>query len=84
MSSPLESVALFHLGPFPISKPVVTTWDIMVALMLGAFLLTRRLERIPTRHQAMPEAFQATSRCARQKAFTDEIIDLGTSSRGTE
>ena len=30
MTSPLSSVALFHLGPVPITAGVVTTWTIMV------------------------------------------------------
>ncbi len=43
MNSPLENPALFHLGPVPITSPVLVTWAIMLLLGLGSFLLTRRL-----------------------------------------
>ena len=43
MNSPLESVALFQLGPVPITQAMLTTWAIMAVLVVGAFLLTRRL-----------------------------------------
>ena len=55
MTSPLESLALFHIGPVPITQAIVTTWAIMLLLVLGAFLLTRRLELIPGRRQAALE-----------------------------
>ncbi|HUS96357.1 MAG TPA: F0F1 ATP synthase subunit A [Hyphomicrobiaceae bacterium] len=55
MNSPLESVVLFQLGPVSITQAVVTTWAIMLVLVLGALLLTRRLELRPTRRQAMLE-----------------------------
>jgi F-type H+-transporting ATPase subunit a len=42
--SPLASVPLFHVGPVPITEAVVATWGIMVALVAGAALLTRRLK----------------------------------------
>lgn len=60
MNSPLESVVLFQVGPVPISQAVVTTWAIMVVLALGAFLLTRRLDLVPTRRQAALELVVAT------------------------
>jgi F-type H+-transporting ATPase subunit a len=52
MTSPLASVALFHLGPVPITASVVATWGIMVALTLGGFLVTRRLSLVPSASQA--------------------------------
>jgi F-type H+-transporting ATPase subunit a len=60
MKSPLESLPLFHLGPVPITQAVVTTWAIMAVLVLGAFLLTRRLDLIPTRRQAALELMVGT------------------------
>ena len=54
-SSPLTSVVLFHLGPVAISKPVVTTWLIMIALALVCRLLTRRLQLQPSSGQAVLE-----------------------------
>ena len=52
MTSPLASVALFHLGPVPITAGVVTTWVIMLVLVLGAILVARRLTLIPSASQA--------------------------------
>lgn len=42
-ASPLASAVLFHLGPVPITSPVVTTWAIMAGLTVAAQLMTRRL-----------------------------------------
>ncbi len=55
MNSPLESTVLFQLGPVPITQAVLTTWVIMAVLVLGAVLLTRRLDLRPTRRQAALE-----------------------------
>lgn len=55
MTSPLSSVALFHLGPVPISEGVVTTWAIMAILILGSVLLGRRLSLVPSATQACLE-----------------------------
>ena len=55
MTSPLSSVALFHLGPVPITAGVVTTWVIMLALALAGFLATRRLTLAPSATQATLE-----------------------------
>jgi F-type H+-transporting ATPase subunit a len=53
--SPLASTVLFHIGPVAITRPVVTTWAIMALLTLGAWLVTRRLKRLPDRRQAVLE-----------------------------
>ncbi len=55
MNSPLTSIALFHLGPVPIATSVVVTWAIMAVLVLGSFLLTRRLSVVPSATQAFFE-----------------------------
>lgn len=60
MTSPLSSVALFHLGQVPITAGVVATWTIMAALVLGSSLLTRRLSLVPSRLQATVELIVAT------------------------
>jgi F-type H+-transporting ATPase subunit a len=60
MNSPLESPALFHIGPAPITAGVVTTWGIMAALALGAALATRRLSLHPGRLQAFLELIVET------------------------
>ena len=54
-SSPLASTVLFHLGPIAVSRPVVTTWGIMLVLAFGPWLLTRRLAPHPDRRQAVLE-----------------------------
>ncbi|WP_149747132.1 F0F1 ATP synthase subunit A [Rhizobium sp. RU35A] len=43
MSSPLSTDVLFHIGPIPVSDPVVVTWGIMAVMTLGLWLATRRL-----------------------------------------
>jgi F-type H+-transporting ATPase subunit a len=53
--SPLGSVVLFHLGPVPVTRPVVTTWAIMALLSLGSWAMTRRLGVRPGRRQAVLE-----------------------------
>jgi F-type H+-transporting ATPase subunit a len=55
VTSPLSSVALFHVGPIPISEGVVTTWAIMLVLALGAVAVSRRLSLVPSRTQAFFE-----------------------------
>ena len=54
-SSPLASATLFHVGPVAITRPVVTTWAIMLLLTVGSFMVTRRLKPHPDRPPAMLE-----------------------------
>lgn len=51
MISPLVSPVLFHVGPVPISEPVVVTWGLMAALAAGALALRRRLTLLPSSTQ---------------------------------
>jgi F-type H+-transporting ATPase subunit a len=53
--SPLASVVLFHLGPIAITRPVVTTWVIMGALVGASWLVARRLKIEADRRQAVLE-----------------------------
>ena len=53
--SPLTSTVLFHLGPIAITRPVVTTWAIMLALAVVCRLVTRRLRMQPDERQAVLE-----------------------------
>lgn len=55
MKSPMESAALFSLGPVPITSAVVVTWVIMGVLVLGALLLRTRLRLVPGPAQVMAE-----------------------------
>ncbi|MFZ2871515.1 F0F1 ATP synthase subunit A [Zavarzinia sp.] len=60
MTSPLESIALFHIGPVPVTAAVLVTWAIMALLALGGFLLTRHLALRPSRVQALLETVVET------------------------
>lgn len=56
LESPLGQSVVFHLGPVGITRPVVTTWGIMLVLTLTSALATRRLELKPRSAQAVLEA----------------------------
>jgi F-type H+-transporting ATPase subunit a len=53
--SPLSMAAMIHLGPVPITAPVLVTWGIMAVLTVGSWLLTRRLTLHPSAPQAVLE-----------------------------
>ncbi len=61
--SPLASAVLFQVGPVGITRPVVTTWVIMLVLTLASWLLTRRLAARPDRWQTALEVL-VTGICA--------------------
>jgi F-type H+-transporting ATPase subunit a len=48
-------IILFNLGPLPISETVVTTWALMLCLLLISWLSTRRLKLEPGRWQVALE-----------------------------
>jgi len=54
-ASPLTSIVLFHLGPIAITRPVATTWVIMLVLTTACWLVTRRLKSRPNTRQAVLE-----------------------------
>ncbi len=41
--SPLDLQVVFRIGPVPVTGPVVTTWGLMLVLVAGSALATRRL-----------------------------------------
>jgi F-type H+-transporting ATPase subunit a len=55
MNSPLSSVAVFHLGPVPITEAVLATWGIMAVLIVGGMFITRGLTLVPSATQAFFE-----------------------------
>jgi len=55
MNSPLTNTVLFHAGPVPITTAVLITWAIMAVLILGGFVITRRLSRTPSVTQEVCE-----------------------------
>lgn len=55
-NSPFKHEILLQLGPLAITTPVVTTWGVMLVLVLGAAWLRSRLSvRTPGRVQALAE-----------------------------
>ncbi len=60
IGSPLATSVVFHLGPVPVTGPVVVTWVLMAGLAGGSALLTRRLALRPGRVQAALELVVAT------------------------
>ncbi|WEK43236.1 MAG: F0F1 ATP synthase subunit A [Candidatus Sphingomonas colombiensis] len=52
IASPFDQHVLFHVGPVPVVTAVVTTWAIMIALVAGSWLATKRLADRPSRTQA--------------------------------
>jgi F-type H+-transporting ATPase subunit a len=53
--SPLTSTVLFHVGPMTITRPVVTTWIIILVLTAACRLVTQRLQKLPDGRQAVLE-----------------------------
>lgn len=53
--SPLATVVVFHVGPVAVTRPVVTTWAIMLVLTVASWAATRRLALAATRRQAVLE-----------------------------
>lgn len=60
MENPLSLEPLFHLGPVPISAPVVVSWVIMLGLALFSWLATRKLSLLPSKTQTVLELFVTT------------------------
>lgn len=60
---------LFYLGPVGVSMTVVTTWGIMAALSLAAWLVTRRLSLDPGPLQVAAEGIVQTIHAA-----VDELL----------
>jgi len=50
--SPLETTALFHVGPVGITEPVITTWVLMVILVGVSAIITHRLSLAPSKASA--------------------------------
>ncbi|PWB80047.1 MAG: ATP synthase F0 subunit A [Methylocystaceae bacterium] len=59
-ASPLAIEPVFHLGPAPITEPVLATFAIMALLVVFSLLATRRLSLRPSRAQAALELLVTT------------------------
>lgn len=55
MESPLVLAPLFHIGPVPVTTPVVITWGILAGLGGLCFAVTRRLSLAPGKLQTVLE-----------------------------
>jgi F-type H+-transporting ATPase subunit a len=55
MRSPLHTPVAFFLGSIPVAEPVVVTWGIMAAMVLGSAAMVRRLSLRPQGGQAILE-----------------------------
>jgi len=55
ISNAQSNTALFNLGPLPISESVVTTWAMIIGLLLISWISTRRLELEPAPWQVALE-----------------------------
>jgi F-type H+-transporting ATPase subunit a len=53
--SPFVTPVVFHLGPVPITEPVVVTWGIIAVLAVGLPLIARRMSRQQRRLQVAAE-----------------------------
>jgi F-type H+-transporting ATPase subunit a len=60
MENPLTTTTAFHIGPVPITEPVLVTWGLMLALWLFAFLATRNLALRPGKTQTVLELIVTT------------------------
>ncbi|WP_217704011.1 F0F1 ATP synthase subunit A [Salipiger sp. HF18] len=60
MENPLSIEPLFHLGPVPVTAPVVVTWVIMAVLAALAWATTRRLTLRPGKAQTLLELMVTT------------------------
>jgi F-type H+-transporting ATPase subunit a len=68
---------LFKLGPVSISDTVVTTWFIMLVILVFCWLITRRLSLRPSIYQEIVEAlFEATEKTIRDVLPIDPWLAL--------
>jgi F-type H+-transporting ATPase subunit a len=58
--SPLSSTVLFYLGPVALTRPVVTTWVIMLVLTGLCWGVTRRFKMQPDKRQVVLEIVVTT------------------------
>ena len=60
MKSPLSLEPLFHIGPVPVTEPVVVAWAVIALLTGGSALAARRLRLMPSKTQATLELVVST------------------------
>jgi F-type H+-transporting ATPase subunit a len=75
IDSPLETKALFHVGPVAVSEPVIITWIIMAFLVIFAAAVTRRMSLMPSKAQTVLELFVGVA--DEQIRGTMQVIEPG-------
>ena len=60
VKSPLSLEPLFHIGPVPVTEPVVVAWAVIALLTGGSALAARRLRLMPSKTQATLELVVST------------------------
>jgi F-type H+-transporting ATPase subunit a len=60
MESPLSTPLAFTIGPVPVTEPVVVTWGIIAAMVVGSAMVARRLSLRPGNGQALLETMIQT------------------------
>jgi F-type H+-transporting ATPase subunit a len=68
--------AFFHLGRFPISETVVTTWGLMAFLFLVSWLSTRRLKLEPGPWQVTLEGIVSAIQSAIEAVLPDYSLNI--------
>ncbi|MDH7488149.1 MAG: F0F1 ATP synthase subunit A [Anaerolineae bacterium] len=53
--APLAAETIFHLGPIPVTNSMLTSALVVILLLVMAWLVTRKMQLIPGRYQAMWE-----------------------------
>lgn len=51
----LAAETIAHIGSFPITNSLLTTWILMAILVLASIILTRKLSLVPSRTQSLVE-----------------------------
>jgi F-type H+-transporting ATPase subunit a len=65
--------ALVRIGPIVVAQTVITTWAVMLVLVVASALLTRRLRPVPGRLQTVVEAIVSTIRTAIAGVLPDQV-----------
>jgi len=52
----LAAPVIFNIGPWPITNTILATWITVLVLVLGSWLITRRMKLVPGRLQMLFEA----------------------------
>lgn len=60
MSVPVIAEPIFHLGSFAVTNALVNSTALMAVLVLGSYLFSRRLRKVPRRGQALVETLLET------------------------